>query len=177
MRGQDKRGLDWILGGIGGDGIGLTGLKLYHIIYMAQNFRGKSNMLPLFLFLHLMPVRLRSYFIIATSILCSLSPLHSVFSLFASLCFALLCSVFLNFLLLSIYRPLCAPSLTPQKSTGGSLIISDDLAAIPADRVRLAQQLLPATNIPAMPLDLMDKECPEILRLQLGRGRVSQKKG
>ena len=95
MRGQDKRGLDWILGGIGGDGIGLTGLKLYHIIYMAQNFRGKSNMLPLFLFLHLMPVRLRSYFIIATSILCSLSPLHSVFSLFASLCFALLCSALL----------------------------------------------------------------------------------
>jgi hypothetical protein len=43
--------------------------------------------------------------------------------------------------------------------------------------VRLAQQLLPATNIPAVPLDLMDKECPEILRLQLGRGRVSQKKG
>lgn len=61
--------------------------------------------------------------------------------------------------------------------SGGSLIISDDLATIPAERVRLAQQLLPATNIAALPIDLMDKECPEILRLQLGRGRVSEGRG
>jgi hypothetical protein len=39
----------------------------------------------------------------------------------------------------------------------------------------VAQQLLPASNISAVPLDLLDREMPELLRLQLGMNRVSCK--
>jgi hypothetical protein len=54
---------------------------------------------------------------------------------------------------------------TVKALSGGSFIISDDLAAVPARRLRLAQQLLPATNRAAIPLDLMEREMPELLRL------------
>ena len=59
---------------------------------------------------------------------------------------------------------------------GGSFIISDDLATVSPGRMRVAQQLLPASNISAVPLDLLDKEMPELLRLQLGKHRVSKKR-
>jgi alpha-galactosidase len=57
-----------------------------------------------------------------------------------------------------------------QALSGGSFIISDDLSAVPSRRLRLAQQLLPATNRSAIPLDLMEREMPELLRLCLGEG-------
>ena len=60
---------------------------------------------------------------------------------------------------------------TVKAMSGGSFIISDDLNVVPVERMRLAQQLLPATNIAGIPLDLLDKECPEIIRLQLGKDR------
>ena len=60
---------------------------------------------------------------------------------------------------------------TIKAMSGGSFIISDDLNAVPLERMRLAQQLLPATNIAGVPLDLLDKECPEIIRLQMGKNR------
>lgn len=50
---------------------------------------------------------------------------------------------------------------------GGSFIVSDDLAAVPEDRMRIAQQLLPATNLSAVAVDLLDTAMPELLRLNL----------
>jgi alpha-galactosidase len=35
---------------------------------------------------------------------------------------------------------------TVKAMSGGSFIISDDLATVPSRRIRLAQQLMPATN-------------------------------
>ena len=51
--------------------------------------------------------------------------------------------------------------------SGGSLIISDNLDAISARRLRIAQQLLPPTDVAAVALDLLERETPELLCLQL----------
>ena len=51
--------------------------------------------------------------------------------------------------------------------TGGSLLISDDLTALPADRLRLAQVLLPVVGQRAEVLDLMAETVPTRLRLPL----------
>lgn len=51
--------------------------------------------------------------------------------------------------------------------SGGSFIISDDLDTISNERFRIALQLMPPTNIPAEALDLLEREMPELLRLQL----------
>lgn len=48
---------------------------------------------------------------------------------------------------------------------GGSIIVSDDLVTVPKDRLRILQQILPPTNHSAIPLDLLEREMPEILRL------------
>jgi len=57
---------------------------------------------------------------------------------------------------------------TVKAMCGGSFILSDDLAVVSEDRVRIAQQLLPATNLSAQAVDLLDSETPELLRLRLG---------
>ena len=56
---------------------------------------------------------------------------------------------------------------TVKALSGGSLIISDDLREISTERFKIAQKLLPATNVSATPLDLIDKEMPETLLLKL----------
>lgn len=56
---------------------------------------------------------------------------------------------------------------TVKAFSGGSFIISDDLDTITAKRFRMALQLLPPTNIAAVPLDLLRNEMPEQLRLKL----------
>jgi len=56
---------------------------------------------------------------------------------------------------------------TAKAMSGGSFIISDDLKTITPERIRIAQQLLPPTNVSAIALDLLDKEMPEVLRLSL----------
>jgi hypothetical protein len=50
---------------------------------------------------------------------------------------------------------------------GGSFIVSDNLASIPSHRLRILQQLLPPTNISAVPIDLLSREMPEVLKLKL----------
>ena len=56
---------------------------------------------------------------------------------------------------------------TIKAASGGSFILSDDLASVPLDRMRIAQQLIPATNLPATVIDIFDQEMPELLRLHL----------
>ena len=51
--------------------------------------------------------------------------------------------------------------------TGGSLFVSDDLTALPADRLRIAQVLLPIIGRRAEVLDLMAESAPMKLRLPL----------
>ncbi|MHB0966330.1 MAG: glycoside hydrolase family 36 protein [Bellilinea sp.] len=51
--------------------------------------------------------------------------------------------------------------------TGGSLLISDGLAALPADRLRIAQVLLPVVGQRAEVLDLLAETAPTRLRLPL----------
>ena len=65
---------------------------------------------------------------------------------------------------------MCAFCASFQALSGGSFIISDDLSSVPSRRLRLAQQLLPATNRSAIPLDLLEREMPELLRLCLREG-------
>ncbi len=54
---------------------------------------------------------------------------------------------------------------TVKALSGGSILISDDLAKISSKRFRLMQQLLPPTNTAATAVDLMDKETPELFRI------------
>ena len=51
--------------------------------------------------------------------------------------------------------------------TGGQLLLSDDLPALPPARLRLAQQLLPMLPGPAQVLDWFDQISPAHLRLDL----------
>ena len=57
--------------------------------------------------------------------------------------------------------------VTVKAFSGGTFIISDDLECVSVDRMKLAMKLLPPTNIAAVPLDLLVREIPEILRLNL----------
>lgn len=45
---------------------------------------------------------------------------------------------------------------------GGSFLISDDLDSVNPRRLRIAQVLLPVTGKSAVPLDLLEKEIPEV---------------
>ena len=54
---------------------------------------------------------------------------------------------------------------TVKALSGGSFVMSDDIGAVPPHRLRIAQQLLPATNRAAVPLDLLEREMPQLLRL------------
>ena len=56
---------------------------------------------------------------------------------------------------------------TVKAMSGGSFVLSDDLAVVPEDRMRIAHQLLPATNQSAVAVDLLDSDMPELLRLGL----------
>lgn len=49
--------------------------------------------------------------------------------------------------------------------TGGSLLVSDDLPKLPADRLRIAEVLLPVIGERARVIDWFDAEMPELLRL------------
>jgi alpha-galactosidase len=51
--------------------------------------------------------------------------------------------------------------------TGGSLLLSDDLAALPPDRLRIAEVLLPVIDERPRILDWLDAETPRRLRLDL----------
>jgi alpha-galactosidase len=49
--------------------------------------------------------------------------------------------------------------------TGGSLLLSDDLPKLPAERLRIAEVLLPVIGQRARVIDWFDSEMPELLRL------------
>lgn len=51
--------------------------------------------------------------------------------------------------------------------TGGSLILSDDLTSLPAERLKIAQALLPVTGRRCRVIDWFDRQTPERLRLDL----------
>lgn len=51
--------------------------------------------------------------------------------------------------------------------TGGSLLVSDDLPALPEDRLRLAQVLLPVIGKTAQVIDLFESTPPALLRVDL----------
>lgn len=51
--------------------------------------------------------------------------------------------------------------------TGGSVLVSDDLPALPADRLRLAQLLLPVIDQRARVMDLFSAQTPACLRVDL----------
>ncbi len=46
--------------------------------------------------------------------------------------------------------------------SGGPLIISDDLAQVPTPRLRVIQQIIPPIGIAATPVDILDREMPEV---------------
>lgn len=52
--------------------------------------------------------------------------------------------------------------------TGGSLFFSDDLSKLPAERLRIAEQLLPLIGKRPRVLDWFDNSTPHLLRLDLG---------
>ena len=52
--------------------------------------------------------------------------------------------------------------------TGGSLMFSDDLPDVPANRLRIAEQLLPLLDRRPRVLDWFDSTTPQLLRLDLG---------
>ncbi|BBB48999.1 alpha-galactosidase [Pelolinea submarina] len=51
--------------------------------------------------------------------------------------------------------------------TGGSVLLSDDMAELPPERMELAAALLPPIQLPVQVLDWMDAETPNKLRLNL----------
>ncbi len=51
--------------------------------------------------------------------------------------------------------------------TGGSFLLSDDLAHLPPDRLRIAEAILPLIGEPAQALDWFDAQTPSKLRLDL----------
>jgi alpha-galactosidase len=54
--------------------------------------------------------------------------------------------------------------------TGGSLLLSDDLPALPEDRVKIAQSLLPLSGNRAQVIDLFENTTPERLKLDCESG-------
>ena len=60
--------------------------------------------------------------------------------------------------------------VTVKAFSGGSLIISDDLKAVPERRLAILAKVLPCTNLAAIAVDLLDKSMPEVLRLELTNG-------
>jgi hypothetical protein len=64
---------------------------------------------------------------------------------------------------------------TVKAFSGGSFIISDDLDVVPTIRFKLTLQLLPPTNISCIPLDLLLREMPEILKLELSSNNKTRK--
>lgn len=54
--------------------------------------------------------------------------------------------------------------------TGGSLLLSDDLPALPENRVKIAQSLLPLTGNRAQVIDLFENTTPERLKLDCESG-------
>ena len=51
--------------------------------------------------------------------------------------------------------------------TGGSILVSDDLPQLPEDRLRLAQVLLPVIGERALVMDLLERDMPACLRVDL----------
>lgn len=51
--------------------------------------------------------------------------------------------------------------------TGGALLISDDLTKLPAERLAIAEALVPTLDEPVRVLDLLNEEIPSRLRLDL----------
>ncbi len=51
--------------------------------------------------------------------------------------------------------------------TGGSVLVSDDMTALPEDRIAIAAALLPPMQVDAHVLDWMDAEMPRKLRIDL----------
>ncbi len=56
---------------------------------------------------------------------------------------------------------------TSKALSGGSFVLSDDLNAVSAERLRIALQLLPPAPIAATAIDLLERETPELFRMQL----------
>lgn len=56
---------------------------------------------------------------------------------------------------------------TSKALSGGSFIVSDDLQMISPERFRVAQQLLPPARDAAVAVDLLERETPELFRMQL----------
>ena len=56
---------------------------------------------------------------------------------------------------------------TSKALSGGSFILSDDLNAVSSERLRVALQLLPPAPIAATAVDLLERETPELFRMQL----------
>lgn len=54
--------------------------------------------------------------------------------------------------------------------SGGSFIISDNLASVSPARIRLAQALLPVTGRAAVAIDILEREMPQVLRLNFPAG-------
>ena len=54
--------------------------------------------------------------------------------------------------------------------SGGSVIISDHLPAVSPDRMRIVRSILPTISLSAVPLDILEREMPEILKLKLTSG-------
>lgn len=55
---------------------------------------------------------------------------------------------------------------TSKALSGGSMIVSDDLAAVSPERWDMFLKLLPPTNQPAVAVDLFEQEMPELFRLK-----------
>ena len=51
--------------------------------------------------------------------------------------------------------------------SGGPLVISDDLTEVSTARRRIIQQIIPPIGKAAIPLDILDREMPELLQLQM----------
>lgn len=56
---------------------------------------------------------------------------------------------------------------TVKAMSGGSIIISDHLPAVSKDRMRIVRSILPTISTSAVPLDLLDREMPEIVKMML----------
>lgn len=55
---------------------------------------------------------------------------------------------------------------TVKAFSGGSIIISDDLAAVPVKRLAVLKQILPSMDCSAVVLDLLERPMPELMRLE-----------
>jgi hypothetical protein len=57
--------------------------------------------------------------------------------------------------------------ITIKAFSGGSLLVSDDLAAVPPGRLSLLRALLPVTGRTPVVIDLLDRTMPELMRLDI----------